>query len=729
MFSRASKLLLLCGLLCAAGAGFYGQGIHAETPSAVKPAWEHVGPGLAGVMAPIAADPSGSGVLYIATMAGGVRRSLDNGETWSTVNNGLANLATGAIAVDAAGPQSLYVGTVGGGAYKSDDSGESWHPMAGGIQRLIVHPLVADPVHPGVVYAGTLGGSMRKTVDGGNTWPVVFTGNRAIFGIAIDRDDSDVVYFGTVGAGAFKSSNGGASWAAMSTLTPRVIWTVAVDPSDSQIVYAGSNEDGVWKSSNAGASWSRVTSAYDLPAVYALTLIPVEGGPSIVFAGTAGAGIWKSVDGGATWEATGLPGRMCLSLSTDASSVLYAGTDEEAYVSRDLGETWSNIDRHLGGADAFGYAVIVDPAGHSPGSAPLHSRAPARVLVSTNEGGLKISHNGGASWDTATGVQSREIRQIAFDPTDRNRVYAGSFLGGGIFTSVDGGSTWTRHKFGSDIVYVWAIAVDGASPNIVYAGTNGEGLFRSTDYGRTWTALASGGTSQVVQGVTIDPRDNRRLFVAKSNGVYLSENAGVTWTPVLTLASWGVTIDESDPSIVFVTTKTNGVFRSFDGGRRFASSSVGLGSLTMGRAAKVTIDPTDPRVMYVGSEAHGGGAVYKSHDRGDHWAAANEGIESVAVFALGMDPNEPSVLYVTGPEGTYKTTSGGESLKNETRVLDSTRAGRSPIDAEPLKAIGFQHASCSTGSREFRPSYSLTNFAQRTSHFALSARKSCSLKT
>jgi hypothetical protein len=262
---------------------------------------------------------------------------------------------------------------------------------------------------------------MRKTVDGGNTLPVVFAGTRGIFGIAIDHNDSDVVYFGTVGAGAFRSSNAGSSWTAMSTLTPRVIWTVAVDPADSQIVYAGSNEDGVWKSSNAGASWSPVTRAYQLPAIYALTVIPVEGGPSIVFAGTAGAGIWKSVDGGGTWVASGLSGRMCLSLSTDSSSVLYAGTDEEAYVSRDLGETWSNIDHRLGGADAFGYAVVVDPAGHSPGKAPLHSSAPARVLLSTNEGGLKISHNGGASWDTATGIQSREIRQVAFDPTDPSR--------------------------------------------------------------------------------------------------------------------------------------------------------------------------------------------------------------------------------------------------------------------------------------------------------------------
>ena len=131
MFPRALAVLLLCGLLCAAGGDFQGQGIHAESSSAAKTAWEHVGPGLAGVMAPVAADPIAGGTIYIATMSGGVRRSLDNGGTWATVNNGIASLATSALAVDAAGPHSLYVGTVGGGAYKSEDGGESWHSMVG----------------------------------------------------------------------------------------------------------------------------------------------------------------------------------------------------------------------------------------------------------------------------------------------------------------------------------------------------------------------------------------------------------------------------------------------------------------------------------------------------------------------------------------------------------------------------------------------------------------------
>ena len=44
MFPGAVRVLLSCGLLCAAGGGFYGRGMQAEDASHIKPAWEHVGP-------------------------------------------------------------------------------------------------------------------------------------------------------------------------------------------------------------------------------------------------------------------------------------------------------------------------------------------------------------------------------------------------------------------------------------------------------------------------------------------------------------------------------------------------------------------------------------------------------------------------------------------------------------------------------------------------------------
>ena len=65
--------------------------------------WANIGPTPAAVEA-IAVDPHGSGIIFIGTNLGGVRRSVDGGITWSAVNTGLTNLNVGRLAIDASGP-------------------------------------------------------------------------------------------------------------------------------------------------------------------------------------------------------------------------------------------------------------------------------------------------------------------------------------------------------------------------------------------------------------------------------------------------------------------------------------------------------------------------------------------------------------------------------------------------------------------------------------------------
>jgi hypothetical protein len=78
----------------------------------------------------------------------------------------------------------------------------------------------------------------------------------------------------------------------------------------------------------------------------------------------------------------------------------------------------------------------------------------------------------------------------------------------------------------------------------------------------------------------------------------------------------------------------------------------------MGRSAPVIIDPTNRQTLYVGSE--GGGGVFKSLDGGDHWFTVNSGLDELSVSGLAMDPWNPAVLYASGPNGVYKTVTGGE---------------------------------------------------------------------
>lgn len=151
-------------------------------------AWTNIGPSPAAVEA-ILVDPQGSGTIFVGSDAGGVRKSVDGGITWSAVNSGLTPLNVLALAMDASGPQTVYAGTVGGGLFKTDDGGATWQNLFPGL----VGSVAADPNRSGVVYAGVFNNlaieSIRKSIDGGVTWATIFPTTAAIFNITIDPEN------------------------------------------------------------------------------------------------------------------------------------------------------------------------------------------------------------------------------------------------------------------------------------------------------------------------------------------------------------------------------------------------------------------------------------------------------------------------------------------------------------------------------------------------------------
>ncbi len=607
-------------------------------------AWTNIGPTPAAVEA-IAVDPQGSGTIFIGSIAGGVRKSADGGITWSTVNTGLTNLDVLALAMDASGPQTVYAATAGS-LFKTDDGGATWQNLTA-ISGAVAS-VAADPSRSGVVYAGVYNnlanGSIRKSIDGGVTWATVFPTTAAIFNITIDPGNSDVLYAPTVGHGAFKSTDGGQHWSPMPALTPAAIWTLALDPANSQILYAGTNQDGIWKSADAGNTWQQVGSPGAFP-VCSLTVDPSAA--HTIYAGANGGGVWTSSDGGVTWESTGLSNGMVWSLAVDSAGALYAGTNAAgAQVSRDRGATWTILHAGIDAVNKFGYGIWIDSSNGQ------------KMFVSSEVGyGMLWSEDGGASWSIAgQGFTGYGSRGVAFDPSDSQRIYAGAMIGTALFKSTDGGLTWSPRRFGSPAVYVIAVAVDPLSPNVVYAGTQNEGLFKSADYGDTWASVGSG-LSGAITYLTLDPTTSGKLFASTATAFYLSEDGGETWTNVLNMPAWTVTIDPNMPSTVYATTRTQGIFRSPDGGHTWQDINTGITTLTMGRSAPVIIDPTSPETLYVGSE---GGGVFKSLDGGDHWLAVSSGLDELTVAGLAMDPSNPAVLYACGPNGVYKTLTGGE---------------------------------------------------------------------
>src|SRR5215467_14841789 len=108
-------------------------------------AWANIGPTPAAVE-DIAVDPHGSGIIFIGTNAGGVRRSVDGGITWSAVNTGLTNLDVERLAIDASGPQTVSAGT-GGGLFKTVDGGATWQNVPGGHRLFCLSGRAEKAIH------------------------------------------------------------------------------------------------------------------------------------------------------------------------------------------------------------------------------------------------------------------------------------------------------------------------------------------------------------------------------------------------------------------------------------------------------------------------------------------------------------------------------------------------------------------------------------------------------
>jgi photosystem II stability/assembly factor-like uncharacterized protein len=649
--------LIALPLMLLAGCGGESSGSAAGGSSTAGPAslpplpvittpWAPVGPAPPAIQAPVAAH-SPSGTIYIGSFGGGVLKSTDRGGTFRAVNNGLSLLTVATMAMAPDDPNTLYVSTFGGGSFKTVDGGANWAPVPEGGAPLI---MVVDPTNANNVFIGFNGAvPVRRSTDGGTTWSSAtgIPANSPVFGLAIDPRDPRVMYAGTAGNGAYKSVDRGATWTAMTV--DSTVWTVTVDPADSRTIYAGGNGSGVFRSVDAGATFTRLGTPGDG------VVLSIARSGSLLYAGTASSGLQVSSDNGVTWSASSISSGLVISLNVDGAGNVYAGTGLRGALTAGPGGT-TFLPIGLLALQSCRcqnvYYASVDPS---------NSR---RVMLGTNDGGLIETYDGGSNWNDAGagGFANRSPRAIVFDPTNSQRVYAGSFTGGGFFRSADGGRTWQRRLFGPSTLHVANIAVDASDQSVYVVTLQNGGVWKSTNLGDTFTRVdvgVAGGPflNLAGRGIAVDASTPSTLYIAGPTGTWQSLNRGATWTRVSTVAALTVAVDPTSSRNVYVGTNANGVLKSTNGGSTFTASNVGLTDLRTSRGGSVQIHRSDPNTLYVGTE---GGGVFKSTDAGGSWVAINGSLTELTVYGLAMDPGDPKVLYATGPQSVFKTVSGGQ---------------------------------------------------------------------
>jgi photosystem II stability/assembly factor-like uncharacterized protein len=273
----------------------------------------------------------------------GVYKSLDGGNTWNAVNNGLpVNCGVFALTFDPTNSSTLYVGLnndysyAGGGIYKSTDGGNTWTllpaPANWGYMSLAV-----SPVNPSVVYAGTYNWGLLISNDGGMTWSQAngVAIYESVNAIAIDPQNPNNVYAGSTN-GLFVSIDAGNTWNMATNGLPdgADFGAIAINPVTSTVLAGlnainGADGGGMFMSSDVGNTWlpvgNGVAAGYE---IHTIAIDPIT--PTNVYTGTFGAYAFISTDGGYTFSdfSAGLGDVYVhsIAINPQTTTIVYAGT-------------------------------------------------------------------------------------------------------------------------------------------------------------------------------------------------------------------------------------------------------------------------------------------------------------------------------------------------------------------------------------------------------------------
>ena len=243
--------------------------------------------------------------------------------------------------------------------------------------------------------------------------------------------------------------------------------------------------------------------------------------PERIWVGAAGGGVWFSANAGQSWQpqwhAQEVLNVGALAIDPRDPDVIYCGTGEAnlsadsypgvgIYQTRDAGKTWRLAAASARTGLPRRIAVIaIDPFDSK--HLMVGGVGFGEVGVAHDLGGLYTSTDGGISWTRATFITARNYwcHAIVFDPRRRGVVYAtftSRGAGNGIYRSSDGGQTWTQLRKGlptPDRFGRTSLALCPAVPSVLYAFAADEaseasdrllGVFRSRDGGRSWTSIA-----------------------------------------------------------------------------------------------------------------------------------------------------------------------------------------------------------------------------------------------
>jgi photosystem II stability/assembly factor-like uncharacterized protein len=341
---------------------------------------------------------------------------------------------------------------------------------------------------------------------------------------------------------------------------------------------------------------------------------------------------------------------------------------------------------------------VVGPAGGDVRSIAIDPRDKNRLYISTLDGQIHTSTDGGRSWQLLVNLNEPELilDNLIVDSHDSSMIYASGHRAnsaGGFFRSTDGGVTWTTAKeLKNEAIY--AMAQSAFDPKVLMVGGS-NGIWISKNSGEDWEKMVSSTTPTNVDCLAIDPRNGTTLYAGTYWRAYKSTDSGKSWRLIKDgmiddSDVFAIDLDPRDPNHI-IASACSGIYESHNAGERWAKIQ-GIPSQSR-RTRDIMQHPTIPGTVFAATTE----GFWMSTNGGKNWALTTQ--RNLEINSIAVHPDEPNrVLIGTNNYGVMVSNDGGKNFV-QTNAAFSSRFAYSitPDIAQPSRLYALTHNTATGG--------------------------------
>jgi hypothetical protein len=307
----------------------------------------------------------------------------------------------------------------------------------------------------------------------------------------------------------------------------------------------------------------------------------------------------------------------------------------------------------------------------------MHPNDTSTVYAAARSG-LFVSNDAGQSWRGLSNPPAHfpESYSVALHPDHPNIALASQELGGRLYRTTDGGTSWIevmRLPITGDVSGMYGfkrIVFAPSAKHVVYAAScrsnnhlnknpTAFGVWVSTNNGKkdSWARFITGPLdSLAINDIAVHPKNHSVVWAATaSKGLWRSSNDGSKWTRETGLAPKdirSVAIDPSNPNIVYAGARNGGVHKGVAGpGGTWTWHTMAAGMDPNDSVYSLVVDRTRPSRVWAGSQRTG---VRFWDPVEQQWIPFNRGLEMKTVFDLDISSDGKVLYAATHGGGVYR---------------------------------------------------------------------------